>query len=258
MIPLGLADETDNNSSDVVIDQETQQQVEIMNNGLGSEIRLLQLEKAILKNMNIGENILSFLNESDLNITDLQLILAEYALLLQEVQSSDPNTTDIVEIFVDLKHDAINLSKEFRNRLTLLVNNSHLEQIQQHTQNITCNTTLTLNETIRNRIRQYNSNQFCYLYRLLGENCSEFANQYQNDYLTMNMIKQNLTEVISQMNKVSQFNLITTIKQKKIQVKIQAEFEVQNASDGFEQRQLNRLQNRLQNVGNQSTIVHFQ
>ena len=37
MLPLAFADESGNTSNNVVIDAETQKQVEIMNNGLGAE-----------------------------------------------------------------------------------------------------------------------------------------------------------------------------------------------------------------------------
>ena len=82
VIPLAFADESENISNGVEIDAQTQKQTEIMNDVLGAEIRLLQLERSILKNINIGNEILLLVNESDINITDLQVILAEFELLI--------------------------------------------------------------------------------------------------------------------------------------------------------------------------------
>ena len=52
ILPIAYADNSNNNGNDESIDKETQHQTEIMNtNGLGAEIRILQLEKAIIENL---------------------------------------------------------------------------------------------------------------------------------------------------------------------------------------------------------------
>ena len=249
MLPLAFADESGDTSNNVVIDAETQKQVEIMNNGLGAEIRLLQLEKAIIKNINIGEEIISLLNEYDVNTTELQVILEELELLiLPEVQAADPNASDAVSIFVDLKHDAVNISTDFRDTVRGLLTDSILEQIQQRTRNMTCNQTQALSQTIQNKIRQYNSNQFHNIYQLLGENANREILGYQNGSMTQNQIRQNITMRLNQTEKENQFSLLASLKQQKIRYKLQAQNRVQNTSEGFEQRQENRLQKRLQRI----------
>jgi len=256
--PLAFADESGNVSNNVQIDAETQQQTEIMKNGLGAEIRLLQLEKAIIKNINTGEELASLLNESEVNITNLLVILAEFELLIQEVQSADPNASDGVSIFVDLKHDAVNLSKEFRDTIRGLLNNTMLEQIQQRTRNISCNQTQNLSQTIQNKIRQYNRNQFHNIYQILGENGSNYVLRYQNGSMTQNQVKQNITMKINQTGKEKQFTLLTSLKQQKIRYRLQSHNQVQNASQGFQNRQENRLKKRLQRIENLSDDPLYQ
>ena len=52
VVPLALADEAgDVQQDEVEIDAETQAEVEIMNYQFGAEVRLLQLEKSISKNI---------------------------------------------------------------------------------------------------------------------------------------------------------------------------------------------------------------
>jgi len=249
MLPLAFADEAGNTSNNVVIDAETQQQVEIMNNGLGAEIRLLQLEKAITKNINIGEEIILLLNESDVNTTELQVILEELEfLILPEVQSADPYASDAISVFVDLKHDAVNVSKDFRDTVRGLLTDSILEQIQQRTRNMTCNQTQDLSQTIQDKIRQYNSNQFRNIYQLFGVNANREVLGYQNGSMTQNQVKQNITMRLNQTKKENQFSLLASLKHQKIKYKLQAQNRFQNTSEGFEQRQVNRLQKRLQRI----------
>lgn len=248
MIPLAFADEPGTTLNEVDIDAETQQQTEIMNNRLGAEIRLLQLEKAIITNINTGEEIITILEESDVDAIDLQTILAEFNLLLQEVQSADPNATDAVSVFVDLKHDAVNLTMEFRETLRELSTDSMLDQIQQRTRNMTRNQTRDLFNSIQNKIRQYNSNQFRNLFQHLGENGDEYIHRYRNGSMTQNQLRQNITMRINQSEVKEQFTLLKSLKTQKIRNQIQTQNRIQNATEEFQQRQENRLQRRLQKI----------
>lgn len=248
MIPLAFADEPGFSSNEVDIDAETQQQTEIMNNQLGSEIRLLQLEKAIIKNIKTGEEIVTLLENSDVDPIDLQVILAEFEFLLEEVRTTDPNASDAVSVFIDLKLDAVNITKDFREIIRGLLNNTLKDQIQQQTRNMTCNQTHNLSNSIQNKIRQYNSNQFRNIYQHLGVNGSECINNYQNGSMTQNQLRQNITMRINKNEKGNQFIFLSSLKQQQIKNKIQSQNQVQNASDGFQQRQENRFNKRLQKM----------
>ena len=61
--PLAFADEAEDSTDEVEINDETQKQVEIMDARVGSEIRLLQLEKSITKNIIKGEEVVSILKD---------------------------------------------------------------------------------------------------------------------------------------------------------------------------------------------------
>jgi hypothetical protein len=248
MIPLTFADESDTYSTEVEIDSKTQQESEIMHDGLGAEIRLLQLEKAIIENINKGNEIISILNETDMNITDLQLVIEEFKLLKSDVQLADPTASDAVSIFVDLKHDAVNLSTDFRETVRGLLNNTLTDQIRQLTRNMTCNQTQVISNSIQNKIRQYNSNQFRKIYQGLGENSSEFIRRYQNGSMTQNQVKRNITSRFNQTERGNRFIFFSSLKQQKIKNKIESQNQIQNASEGFQQRQENRFMKRLQEI----------
>ena len=216
------------------------------------------LEKAIIKNIITGEKIILLLNDSDVNTTVLQIILAEFELIMQEIQSADYNNSEGVKIFVDLKHDAVNLSKDFRKTLIGLLNSTIHEQIKQQTRNMTCNQTKNLSKIIQNKILQYNGNQFRNIYKILGKNGSKYILRYQNRSMTQNQVKQNITKIINQTGKGKQFNFITSLKQQKIKNHMQSQNKMQNVSEGFQMRQENRLKQRLQKSENLSDNPIYQ
>ena len=250
--PLAFADEAEDSTDDVEIDAETQKQVEVMNNGIGAEIRLLQLEKSIKINIFKGEEIVSNLTDLGFDTTELQAILVELELVKEEVIAADPNATDAVQIFVDLKHDAVNLTKEFRDTLKEILDDDAIEQLRERLREMVCEQAQNLSKNIQNKIRQFNRNQLHRVYQIIGENGDSVLSQYQNGTLTRNQVKQQIQKMVNQMIKEKRYDLFSQLKQEKIQNQVKAQSCVQNASEGFQTRQESRLQKRLQKSENMS------
>ena len=248
--PLAFADEAVDSTDEVEINDETQKQVEIMDVCVGSEIRLLQLEKSITKNIIKGEEVVSILKDLEYNTTYLEAILAEFEFLKEEVMDADPNSTDAVQIFVDLKHDAVNLTKEFRDALKELLDDDTIEHLRERIREMVCEQAQNLSSKIQNKIKQFNRNQLHKLYQIMGENGSSFLNKYQNGTLTMEQVKQQIGKMVNQMTKEKRYEIFSQLKGNKIQKKIQAKICVQNATDGFQTRKESRLTNRLQKSEN--------
>ena len=248
--PLVFADEAEDSTDEVEIDDETQKQVEIMSDGIGSEIRLLQLEQSITKNIIKGEEIVTILKDLEYDTTYLEAILAEFEFLKEEVIDADPNSTDAVQIFVDLKHDAVNLTKDFRDSLKELLDDDTIEQLRERTREMVCEQVQNLSSKIQNKIKQFNRNQLHKMYQIMGENGTSFLNKYQNGTLTMEQVRQQIGKMVNQMTKEKRYGIFSQLKQNKIQKKIQAEICVQNATDGFQTREESRLTNRLRKSEN--------
>ena len=252
IVPLAFADEAENSTNENEIYVETQKQIEIMNTTLGAQIRLLQLEKAITKNILTGEEVVSFLTELEYNTTELEAILAEFDLLKEEVISANPNTTDAVQIFIDLKYDAIYLTKDFRETLKELLDNETIEQIRQRIKNMICRKVQNLTKNIQNKIKQFNGNQLYIIYQIIGENTEYFLNKYYNGTLSMEQIKNNISKTVSMMTKEKRYDIFYQLKQNKIKSKIRARICFENATENFLERQQNRLTNRIQKAENMS------
>ena len=255
VVPLALADEAgDIQQDEVEIDAETQDEVEIMNYQFGAEVRLLQLEKSITKNILKGEEVVSVLKGAEYNTTELEAILSELELLKEEVQSADPNSTDAVQIFVDLKSDAIELTKDFRETLKDLLDEGTVEELRERIREMVCEQVQNLSQQIRNRIRQFNRNQLHRIYGIIGETNSSLINEYQNGNVTKEQVKQQISKKVNEMTKEKRYQIFSELKEGKIRERIQARVCVENVTQNFQERKETRLTNRLHNVQNAQNI----
>ena len=244
-------DAEDTEQDDVEIDEETQDEIEIMPYPHGAQIRLLQLEKAITKNIARGTEIIAALQELDVNTTDLEAILAELELVKEEVQAADPNATDAVQVFIDLKADAIELSKEFRDTVRELVDEITLEALRERIREMTYKQMQNISAKIQNRIRLFNRNQAQRIYKLFGETNMSL----QNGTVTREQLRQHMRTQLSNMSSEKRYNLYAELAQYKIRTRIQAHASIDNATEDFQERQEERLTNRLRNTQGGQTGV---
>jgi hypothetical protein len=250
VFPLALADDADDSSEEELIDEETQEEVGIMGNSYGASIRLLQLEKSITRNIAKGELIISYLeSNTSVNTTLLEAFLSELKLLKDEVSSADPNASDAVEVFVDLKLDAINISKEFRDTLHSLVDNTTREAIEEQIKNMYNESVVeSIGQEIRSRIRLYNGVQLKKMAGYFGKYNSSLIEQYKNGSCNMSQVKQKIAERVCNMSIEDRQGVYSKIKQLRLQKKVQVQNCIANVTQGLHERRIQRLQSRLNNV----------
>jgi len=251
LTPLALADEAgESQQGDVEIDSQTQNEVEAMEYEYGVEIRLLQLEKSITTNIVKGEETVSVLEGLGYNTTQLEAILSELEILLVEVQSTDANSSNATQEFIDLKSDAKELTEDFREAVHELIDNDTIEGLRDRIRNMTCERVQNLTSKIQNKIRLYNRNQLHRLYGIIGETDTSLLNQYQNGNLTKEQVKSQIRKMVNHMTKEKINQVFNEFKEAKIRNKIQSRICVQNATEEFQERKQVRLNNRLQTMQN--------
>jgi len=223
---LAVADEDDENEAeDNDVDVETEKEIEIMNNSLGAEIRLLQLQRALLKNILKGEMAVEVLkglgfNTTENNTAELESILEEMKLLLEEVKAANTSSNESVQIFVLLKNQSKNLTTQFRDALKELLDDVSLREIRQRIKEMVSNELGNYSKRIRNLIRQFNSNQLYRLYGIIGQANSSFVNDYLNGTLPLNETKLQLCKIINQMTRDRKYQIFSEIKSENIRRRI--------------------------------------
>jgi hypothetical protein len=222
-------EENENETENLEIDEDTEKEIQIMNNSLGKEIRLLQLQKALYKNLLKGEMAVEVLEELDFNTTSLKEILAEMKILLNETIEANTSSNDSVQIFIEFKKEAKNLTKQFRETIKDLLDDVKLREIRNRIkENITNEEFQNLSKWIRNRIKQFNRNQIYRLYGIIGAANNSFVNEYLNDNISLNQIKLQLNKIINQKTKENKNNIFSQIKEENIKKKINAHISLDN------------------------------
>jgi hypothetical protein len=219
---LSIADEAGEDDEEEEIDSNTKKEIEIMNNSLGAEIRLLQLEKALLKNILKGEMAVQVLIGLDYDTTELESILEKMKELLEEVKTANTSSNESVQLFVSLKNESKNLTTQFRETIRDLLDDVTLREIRQRIREMVSDELENYGKRIRNLIRQFNFNQLYRLYGIVGEADSSFVNDYFNGTLPLNETKLQLCKIINQMNKEKRYQMFSEIKSENIRRKVHA------------------------------------
>jgi len=210
------------NETAPTFENETEYQIEIMNTTLGSEIRLLQLEKSIITNLLKGLMTVQVLKGLEVNTSSLEIILANLRDVLMDVRDADPGANDSVQIFVELKNTSRSLTKEFRDAVQRLVTNETIVELKEQLRNITSNELQNCSMKIRSHIRLYNKNQLYRLYGIIGETNTTLINEYLNGTINLSQVKFQLHKLINQMTKEKREMMFSEFKEENIKKKIRS------------------------------------
>ncbi len=155
------------------IDSNTLQEVKIFTTPHGAEVRMIQLEKSITRNILIGSKTIQVIkqNYQDTNTIDMETILNELEALLEEVKNYNTENKDantLATDFVAIKKSAINLTQEFRLITNTILNTNDLTQIREEIKNIENNELKNMNNAIRNVIRKHNAQRTQTMLQIMG------------------------------------------------------------------------------------------
>jgi hypothetical protein len=201
-------------------DNETEREVGIMNNSLGAQIRLLQLEKALLTNILKGVMTVQVLKGLNVTTSELEEILENLSDVLDAVRAVDPTANDSVLVFVQLKNDSRNLTKQFRDTLRSLLDNETIAMIKEQLKNMTSDELQNCSMRLRHWIRQFNHNQLYRLYGIIGETNTSVINDYINGNISLDLVKLQLHKMVNQMTKEKRHMIFSEVKEENIKKKI--------------------------------------
>ena len=203
-------------------DNETGHDIEIMNVTLGAEIRLLQLEKAILTNLLEGAMTVQVLKGVNISTTPLEKILTDLKAVLLEVRAVNVSANYTIQAFIELKNESRNLTKGFRDTLRSLVTNETMQQIKEHIRAIYSQELQNCTLKIRMKIRQFNRNQLYRLYGIIGETNTSLINSYINGNLTLNQTKLQIHKIVNLLTKDKQQMIFMEFKEDNMKRRVQS------------------------------------
>lgn len=245
-MPLSLAEET---TTEDVVDATTIEEVKVMHNGQGAEVRLLQLEKRITRNILVGQEVIAAVEETGNDTSELEAIVSEMELLKKEVQEADPTAEDAAKIYVDLKADAIDLSQQFREKATALIGEQERTRLREKAKDMDNEDIKGLEEKIRNKIRAYNAEQVKSMFGILGITDEALIAKVENGEATKAEIKEALRTSLQGMDKDSKKAAMIEMKEQGIKRNVFQMNAVEQAKLNHIDRKQERLTNRLNKLG---------
>lgn len=212
-------------------DADLDEEISVMNIPLGAEIRLLQLQKALLKNILKGEMAIEVLKGLEFdpdNITILEEILDKMKDLSEGLDELLEDMTDLshnesAQIFVENKSLAKNLTRQFREKIREMLSDVELSDLREQIKEMINESLQNLGEYIKNRIRQFNRNQLYKLYDLIKDTDNSFIEQYLNGDITLGFLKLQICKIINNMSKERRYGIFSEIKEENLKRKINAD-----------------------------------
>jgi hypothetical protein len=243
MISLAIADEANDTDN-----EETIEEIGIMQYPYGAEVRLLQLEKVLTRNIMIGEKIIELLIEYEIENTELEFILTDMELLLEEIQNTDPSSENSTKDFVDMKNESINLTKEFRTTLHDMLNEETIKLLKEEMKDLYKEEMKSLREQIRNMIRNFNRYRLHTFYELIGLVDENLLEQYEEGNVTIGEVKEQIREYLNSLTKEERRELFAELKMNNIRRLIHAKATFEDANEFAQERKEARWNNRLQRI----------
>ncbi len=115
------------------IEEETEE-LKVFENHQGARMRMLQLERALMKNILVGEAVIEIIttNHPDDNLIEIQGYLADLKALLEEVRGLDFNGTaeELSVEFSSVKTLSVELTKNFKELVSAILTPEDKEQIR--------------------------------------------------------------------------------------------------------------------------------
>ena len=222
IIPIAIAQEESESGGDISstetleVDSDTQTEIAIMDTKLGTGLRLLQLERAITRDMLRRQEIIKIIQAKDTNndVTDLNEIVADMKSLIDELhQIKEPYGADAVQKFIAIKQDAIELGKEFRNIARPFLSDADIESIKNSLKIMERAEIKALNQKIIDLRRQYNADRVNAVLARIGSADPVLVEKIKSGQITHGQIISELAKKIRSMPPEARREVILKIRE---------------------------------------------
>ncbi|MEM0360595.1 MAG: hypothetical protein QXK06_04650 [Candidatus Diapherotrites archaeon] len=249
---------TDPETGEPIVDEETSQEIQAINSGYGAQVRLLQLEKAVVRAIARGEAIVSFIKEKfpEKDTSGLEAILKEFEALKEEIKTEYESVKangvdeDTVKTFVDLKKDARSLAKQFRDTVRELLKGNEKQGLAQYLNEKlkeTDNQEIEeLNSKIRENAQKFNAERLEAFFAKLEQKAPELVAKVRNGEISLAEAKAQLREIMKGLDPIPKGKAFQWMKEVTARERVFGQAKALEAQKNFLERRMNRLQERIE------------
>ena len=241
----------DSNSN--AISEQTREQAKMMFTSQGAKVRLLQLEYALEKQIKIGERIMEKASESSESFddTELGIILEEMKEAKKQVGSADSGkaTDDVVQDFVDLKYDAVQLSQQFKNITQNSFTEQERTQLKEGLMDGLESEMAQTRERIRDAIKEHNSERVQNALQTMKLSDNEnIAQGAKSGEMNKDQIIEQIGQKVKEMTSSQKAEAAQEMTKVAEQNRQKAESSTNAAQEMFQERLSERVQERLDGI----------
>lgn len=244
------------------VDANTLEEVKLIASPYGAEVRLIQLEKSITKNILVGAKVIEIIekNHSEFDLTDAESKLNELEALLEEVkeyslEEKDRNT--IVSDFVAMKKEAVTLTQEFRTLTKNALESEDIVEVKDAIKELDLKELNNINQAIKNAIRTHNAERTQTMLEILGIENPELIQSIIDGNTTKQEVKDTIKEAFSDLNAQERIRVRAEIRETINKRIISEKSLIQQAKTKglqrflqIESQRMQRLSNWLENKAN--------
>lgn len=250
------ATETDGNSDEVLevgaetdeteeVDDETQEEVEEMDISAGAELRILQLQRQLLIHILRANLVIDSLKELGKDTTELEGIVAELGVLKEESAIIPDNKEEAVQKFVDIKKEARDLIKQFRELVREMSTESERANLRTKFSEIRENAELTaLNERIKEARKELHKNKVKNALDFMGVTDEELLAQIESGEIAVNELREKLKGHYASLSEDVKIKTKDKLRKARIEMKKDRLRVIVKTTDGRKERLELRLEER--------------
>ena len=239
--------ETEHEDNDDLNETE-EEEIKPMRTPHGAEVRLLQLEKSITRNILVGNQTIAAIKagNSSANTSALSGILSKLVVLRTEVQGIDLNGTheELAQQFVDIKREAINLSKQFRDTARPLLKATDRKTIQEYMKQLDRSELRDINNEINDAKHKYNYALLNATFAHLGLNNSELLEAVRNGSAKVGEIKKYVRNSLTNETPKEMHNAMLKLREAETKKNVF----VESVKERVAANKASRMSERLQNM----------
>lgn len=165
----------------------TQEDIKIMTDVKGVEVRLTQLQERIEKNIAHGEEIIAEVSSEGKDTAGLQSILEQLKSLKDKVAALETTGTvsEVTAQFVALKKEAITLTNKFKTEARKLVKADKVAALKERMKKKEAEKLADINAKVLEAKRKYNAEVFASIAASMGQILTETAARVQSGDITV-------------------------------------------------------------------------
>ncbi len=237
-------------AADITVDDE--EDVSIMGDSYGSQLRWLQLEKELVRKILKGEAIIQAIHNTDpdYNLSELERILDELKLLVEDVNGVLDGQADVSpDYFLQIKKEAKTLLKRFKDEVHTFIRGHDdltVEDIKSQLKDEDSELLKQLEARVQDAREEYNAKRLGFLLGKLGITDPQLVAKVQSGELNVGQVRSEMVKKFKELKDEDKKVAAAKIREEKMERKVYQKSVAEKAKPDLAEKLQEREQKRLE------------